>query len=229
MTEKVENLMDKIQDLIDSLSKLENEFLLSSQRILNAGNRKLYALDLLANAVNNRAIQLMKGFVTLIKDDNFISAVPLIRLQLDNGMRFFATTLVSDYNDLFMHFLDGKPLKKFKDAKGKPLTDIYLATKLNEYFPGTLELYKSSSGYIHLSERHLFATIVSTKKSEMSISQVVGGKPDTFTLMDKTNFTYTMYQISKLVLIVVEQWKHQKDKISKILHENNLTDGELSE
>jgi len=228
MKGKTKDKLDKIQDLIDSLSKLENEFLLSSQRILNAGNRKLYTIDLLANAVNNRAIQLMKGFTLLIKDDNFISAVPLIRLQLDNGMRFFATTLVSDYNDLFMHFLDGKPLKNFKDAKGRSLTDIYLATKLNDYFPGTLELYKSSSGYIHLSERHLFATIVSTNKSEMSISQVVGGRPDTFTLMDKTNFVYTMYQISQLVLVVVEQWKHQKDKISKLLPENNLNDGRLS-
>jgi hypothetical protein len=56
----------------------------------------LYPLDFLALAVLNRSLCLLSGFATLLDSKNLISAAPLTRLQLDNCLRFFASTLVEN-------------------------------------------------------------------------------------------------------------------------------------
>lgn len=208
--------MDKqetFEKLIETLDKLDNEFIQSSMRVLKAGEGNMYTIDLLSSAVNNRALQLTKGFITLIKEDNFISAIPLIRLQLDNALRFFATTLVSNYNEFFLHYLDGKPIRDYKDAKGQKLTDNYLAKTLDIYFPGTLKLYNDTSGHIHLSDRHFFATIGNIKDESRIVEMAVGPSVNNFKEEDKIDFVRTMIEVSKLVIIVVEQWRHYKDAI----------------
>ena len=207
--------MDQIQELLDSIDSLEAEFLESSQRFIKAGNSKLYTMDLFAWGVNNRALQLCKGFNSLIKDQNYISAIPLIRLQLDNVLRFFASTLVSDYNDFFIHYLDGKQIRDYKDSKGKPLTDNYLAKNLDKYFKGTLQLYKDTSGFIHLSDRHFFASVRRTGNQERTVQMALGNSVDNFSVEQKLDFVNTMFEVSKLVIVIVEQWRHEKDRMNK--------------
>ena len=65
---------EKYDKLIEVLDKLDDEFIQSSMRILNAGNGNMYTIDLLSSAVNNRALQLTKGFLVLAKENNFISS-----------------------------------------------------------------------------------------------------------------------------------------------------------
>ncbi|GAL86074.1 hypothetical protein MYP_3303 [Sporocytophaga myxococcoides] len=204
--------MSQLNELIEKLEKLENEFLQSSLRIINAGDKKIYSMDLLSTAVNNRALQITKGFVSLARENNYICAVPLIRLQLDNVLRFFATTLVSNYDDLFIHYLEGNPINRYRDSKGNLLTDNYLARSLEKIFPGTLKLYSTTSGYIHLSEKHFFANI---KEEDRKIQMAVGASVHNFSESDKTDFVKTMIEVSNLVIIILEQWKHRKEFISK--------------
>ena len=99
----------------------------STQRLIEAGDRKLRSLDFLAVPVSNRALSLAAAYVTLANAGNYLTAVSLIRLQLDNALRFFATTLVADSDDFALHFLDGKAIRDYSDARGKKLTDNYLA------------------------------------------------------------------------------------------------------
>jgi hypothetical protein len=201
---------ENLKSLLLSLDRFEDEFIRSAERILNAGGGKMYTLDLLSTAVSNRALQLSRGFSSLAKDENYISAIPLIRLQLDNALRFFAFTLVPDYNDLFSYYLEGKPINKYKDAKKQQLSDNYLATALDKHFPGTLNLYRETSGYIHLSERHFLAATGIKDKQKRSIQTVVGPRSNNFSEDDKIGFISTMIEVSKLVIIVLEQWKHRK-------------------
>ena len=121
---------------------------------MEAGNSKLFTLDFLAISVNNRAISLLNGYVSLVKSKNYLTAVSLIRLQLDNALRFFASTLVENSNDFAMHFIEGKAIKDYKDINGKRLSDNYLSKKLDVYFKGTQKLYSDTCGYIHLSDKH---------------------------------------------------------------------------
>ncbi|SRX75011.1 hypothetical protein [Aequorivita antarctica] len=206
------------------LTELENfhpQFIQSSQRIMEAGNSKLFTLDFLALSVNNRAISLINSYVTLVKSKNYLTAVSLIRLQLDNALRFFASTLVENSNEFAMHFIDGKPIKDYEDINGKKLSDNYLAKKLDVYFNGTQKLYNDTCGYIHLSDKHFFPTVSKKKREDLKFGIQIGSS-DNFRMDDKFKFTNTMLEVSKLVLIVVEQWKHEKIKLSEIHDKQNV-------
>ena len=188
---------------------------------MEAGDRKLRSLDFLAVPVSNRALSLAAAYVTLANAGNYLTAVSLIRLQLDNALRFFATTLVADSDDFALHFLDGKAIRDYSDARGKKLTDNYLAQQLEHYFPTTMQLYKDACGYIHLSDQHVAPTITHTVDASAATNfrNIVGlqvGDMDTFSLKEKIDFSRTMREVSKLVLIVLEQWKHEKNKLSTL-------------
>ena len=209
-----------LENILTELENFHNEFISSSQRIMEAGNSKLFSLDFLALSVNNRAISLINGYVTLVKTKNYLTAVSLIRLQLDNALRFFASTLVEDSNDFAMHFIDGKPIKDYEDINGKKLSDNYLAKKLDVYFKGTQKLYNDTCGYIHLSDKHFFPTVSKEKKENLKIGIQIGNS-DNFTIDERLDFSNTMLEVSKLVLIVIEQWKHEKIKLSEIHDKQN--------
>lgn len=204
-----------LEKLLTDLENFPKQFLDSSQRIMLAGNSKLFTLDFLALSVNNRAMSLTNGYITLAKDKNFLTAVSLIRLQLDNALRFFASTLVENSNDFAIHFLDGKPIKDYEDINGKKLGDNYLAKKLEVYFKGTQELYNHTCGYIHLSDKHFSPTLSKRKNKKQNIGIQIGSS-DNFSIEDKIDFSKTMLEVSKLVLIIVEQWKYEKIKLSGI-------------
>ncbi|MCB9203325.1 MAG: hypothetical protein H6604_09845 [Flavobacteriales bacterium] len=204
-----------LNNILDQISDFENEFIKSSERIMKAGNNKLFTLDFVALSINNRAISLIKGYLTLAKADNYLTAVSLVRLQLDNALRFFASTLVENSSDFAEHFIDGKAIRDYTDIDGKKLTDNYLAKKLENYFSGIKEVYEKTCGYIHFSDRHFFPTITREKIKDLSMQVVIGGSGN-FTIEEKLDFSKTMMEVSKIVLIVVEQWKHEKIKLSEI-------------
>lgn len=201
-----------LDKLLSDLDTFKDKFIDSSKRFLEAGDQSLYTLDLFASAVNNRAISLTNAFATLARSNNYLAAVSLIRLQLDNALRFYASTLVKDSHDFVMHFIKGNEIRDYQDTNGKNLTDTYLTKQLEKKFSGIIKLYKDTCGYVHLSDRHFFPT-VNTKENEHNIIEVRIGNYDTFKLADKVDFTKTMIEVSKLVLIMIEQWKHEKNRL----------------
>jgi hypothetical protein len=82
--------------------------------------------DILAVAVLNRSMCLVSGFASLVEAQNLVAAAPFVRLQLDNGLRFFAASLVDSADDFTMQVLNGTVIRKIKDKSGKNLTDQYL-------------------------------------------------------------------------------------------------------
>jgi hypothetical protein len=64
--------------------------------VLSAHRGDLYGFDLLAVATLNPSMCLLRGFCDLIASENFIAAAPLLRMQLDNCLRFYAGWLVSE-------------------------------------------------------------------------------------------------------------------------------------
>ncbi|MCR8560117.1 hypothetical protein KXD93_20870 [Mucilaginibacter sp. BJC16-A38] len=201
----------KLDSLIEELATYEGKYVNLSAEIISADNQNMYTMDLLSTAIANRAIQLVNGFCLLVRDDNYLCAIPLIRLQLDNALRFYAFFLVKSRDNLFSHFSDGKPINKYRDSKNNFLTDNYLATNLDKLFKGVLDTYKNTSSHIHLSDQHLLATrLLRTDKSKpMRIG--VGPKIDAFSVELKINFASTMNEVSRLVLIILNQWKLEKE------------------
>jgi hypothetical protein len=84
-----------------------------------------------AAASLNRSISLVKGFRKLIPD-NYICAAPIVRLQLDNVLRFSALSLVTDAEDFATRVAAGEKIGNLKDLDDQQMKDNYLKNKGNK-------------------------------------------------------------------------------------------------
>jgi len=202
--------------IFNKLSQLEREFINEAKLFLQIGgkNGHLHTMDLYTSAIINRAISLMSGFITLSSENNYISSVALIRIQLDNCIRFYASTLVADYDKFFLEYLKGKHIRNLKDTSGNKMTDTYLISNLDKLFPGVQKLYNNSSGYIHFSNEHsnLQTTL---NKEETRVIETRIGRYDFYSINQKVDFAYNMFKASEILLDLTRSWKFQKMKVEK--------------
>lgn len=203
----------KLAQYINKLSTTHVNFTKLGDDIFQANSQSRYVIDSLAFAVINRSIQLTQGYITLVNTNNYIAAIPLIRLQLDNALRFFAINLVTDANDFVFYFMDGKPVNRYESYTGEKLSDNYLATKMDAVSPGVLRLYKETCEYIHLSKQHVHASKYFDKGEVKLFVMDVDHPIDAFGLEAKVNFALNMLAVVKLVLIVLDRWKQTKQNL----------------
>lgn len=200
-----------LDGILEELSGFQKKIINSAKQTFIAGDSNLYSLDFFASAVYNRAISLTNGYVLLSKGNNYLAAVSLIRLQLDNVLRFFASSLVKDSSDFVNHFIEGKKISDYKDINGNKLFDSYLAKLLEAYIPGTQKLYDETCAYIHLSNKHFFPTVAKVDFTNRKVGIQIGSY-DVFSIDEKINFSSTMLEVSKLVILVIEKWQQEKSK-----------------
>jgi len=117
---------------------------------------------ILAWMVLKRSLSLVFGYTSLIRSSNFVSAVPLIRMQIDNLLRFRAAFLAPDINEFVASVIEGTEIRDLTDTKGHKMTDRYLQTQFAAEYPWLENLYRSTSGYVHLSDAH-FANAIRAK------------------------------------------------------------------
>jgi hypothetical protein len=120
----------------------------------------LYWNDLIANAVAQRSLHLVDGFVSLVRKRNLACAAPLIRLQLDNVLRLYAASMFRSGRDVFDALIAGTPLSRLKAPDGSRLHDAYLKRKAGEVFPWLPSVYDATSGFIHLSSPGILAPFI---------------------------------------------------------------------
>ncbi len=204
-----------LENQLKELEKLKHQHPTKAMNMMKADNSTLFPLDFLAVSVFKRSMSLIDGFCTLIKNKNFICAAPLVRLQLDNALRFFATTLVKEPHKLANAFIEGVPIKHFKDENtGEKLMDFYLVKKLSslgEQFKWISDLYKSSSGYIHLSVKHFFNSTNTKSNESMKFETVIGAYDNFITIEDKINASKSMIDTTKVVLFLLDSWTFNKN------------------
>jgi hypothetical protein len=156
-------------------------------------------------SIVNRAISLNRGFIILWKANNFSTAIPLIRLQIDNCMRLYAISISENSLEFYDSVLSGVHIKNIKDADGKKMSDDYLITKLDLIFPGFKNLYRNTSGYVHFSNEHMFANNkIKSKRDDSFILQTSIGAKEELEIFEEIDFCYNFFQaglsLSRLVL-----------------------------
>lgn len=191
-----------LNEIFKELNKLESSFLKEASIFLQP-NTNTYSMDFYYSAIINRSISLMKGFITLSKDNNYISSVPLIRIQIDNCLRFYASILVDDSDAFFIKFMKGEHIGNIRDTNGKEMKDTYLVEKLNKLFPGIHKLYKNTSGYVHLSNQHAFLQTSIVKEATIGIRI---GDFDFYNIDKKVDFAYNMFKASEILLDLIKEW-----------------------
>jgi hypothetical protein len=155
-----------VETALAALMSLEKSEVEMWQRMLRAYGGALYPLDLVALGALNRSAALCSGFRSLVEARNFICAASILRLQLDTALRFYAAFLVTEPHAFASAVLKGTPVRKLKDRTGTLMHDRHLVSCLSLQHPWVAKVYETTSGYIHLSEQHIFQAIESVEERE---------------------------------------------------------------
>lgn len=192
--------------------KLEeaNKFLLKvAEAIIRSGNFSAHTLDFYILSIINRAISLNKAFILLLENENSLTAISIVRLQLDNALRLNAIKVAENKDDFLNHFFEGKSINKYKENKVK-FTDFYLATQLNVEVPGALDLYNYLCDFIHFSDKHFEAT--KTKPlNEEAMFRVVVGNSDVLNETERNAFYDNMISINNTIIRISKEWINTKN------------------
>ena len=121
---------------------------------------KSYPTDLLTNTIINRAMAINDAYFRLIKLNNLIAAAPYIRMQMDNCIHVQAMLMVDETKlmKFINHFVAGKELYKFKDAKKNQMYEKYVVQELNKTITNFKATYEKYNDVIHLSNQHFIAS-----------------------------------------------------------------------
>jgi hypothetical protein len=86
---------------------------------------------------------------------------------------------VSNPHEFAASVLAGTEVRKLKDRSGALLTDRYLVESVASEFPWAPSVYKSTSGFIHLSDKHIYSAVQSVE-DDGRLSMLIGSDPDRF-------------------------------------------------
>lgn len=213
MTKDIINRDVNEEDLIGifaSISEL-NEALKNQAKeiyLTETNQGKLYKSTHYIFSIINRAIALNRGYKTLVDTKNYITAIPLLRLQVDNCLRLFALSLVSDRKHFYEEVLKGTHIRNLTDAEGKKMTDDYLVTKIDALFPKFKDLYKNTSGFIHFSNEHLFINNeVSESSAETFNLKTSIGDIDNLEIHIEVDYAFNMFNAGKKLLRLINGYR----------------------
>lgn len=193
--------------------ELKKRHLAIGKEIIKADSGTMFPVDILALAALNRSLCLSRAFDELIKHSNFIAAAPLLRLQLDNALRLFALTLVSNPHELASKVFEGTPIRKMRDRDNVLMTDKHLSDKLNQVYPWVKRVYENTSGYIHLSDKHIWnMTRLESSDPKLTLSSMKISDSDSFvpeSIYAEALESYS--EITKIIYTLLDGWVFTKN------------------
>lgn len=166
-------------------------------------------------SIVHRAIELNRGFVTLTKANNWVTAINLLRLQADNCMRLFALSLVKDRLDFYNRVLKGEHIRNIKDGEGNKMTDYYLSNKLDDLFPGFKTLYNNTCGFIHFSNEHLNLNTDKIEDDDSFIMYIRLAETTELSLYKKIDYAFNMFQVGKELFRLLKGYKLSMEDFMK--------------
>lgn len=197
----------KVKNLRGDIEKYRAIWLMTAK----ADGGAAFSLDMLSTAATHRAMCLIEGFCFTFEKENFICAAPLIRLMLDTLLRFYAVWLVDNPHELALAILEGKELRKLKDREGNKMLDSYLVNKLSAEYSWIKRVYRETSGYIHLSNKHYFNTLREVHDDTRSITVAIGPSDTSIAIEIWDEAIDAMQAISESLLRYLHGWAHTKE------------------
>jgi hypothetical protein len=167
---------EKVLKALNGLEERKDKMLVLGQKMLSAYGGALYPVDLLAVGAIKRVISLSGGIQLLINSFNMVCARVLLRIHIDTMLRFYAVFLVDNPHDFSHKVMGGNHIRRMQDKFGNKMTDSYLVSKLSAEYPWLTKVYKNLSGYVHLSEQHIFSSMQDLNEDARSVQLVIGEK-----------------------------------------------------
>lgn len=212
LEKKLEDYLSLLKDAPYNLIDVQSCYL---KVIKNEFNDNI-PFTLFLSSIINRAISLNDAFVLLAEHNNYIAAISLVRLQLDNILAFYSIYLVADKNAYAKYIIDGNEATSFIGIEGKPLRNSYVAKKMKKLVPNAVTFYKDMCGYIHLSKKFIQISACNIKEKNIEVSV---GQYDFFTIEEKVHITKDMYSI---VICLYELISNSFEKQSQSVTQSNF-------
>lgn len=127
----------------------------------------LFKEDFFFCASADRSLNLIDGFEDMLRKRNLTCVGALLRLQMDNCMRSYAAFIAKDKEAVIDCIIDGNPINKQVSKDGTKMTDGYLKGELSKIDTRFADVYNQASGYIHLSAKAFYQTIVKVENNSI--------------------------------------------------------------
>lgn len=208
------NKMTKINyfDLIDQKS----DAIIRLGRQLSAISSKFQAFDLFLIGALNRTVNINKAFTTLSRDNNFIAAAALTRINMDTLLRICARHITEfDSNTFASKVMAGEHIRRMKayDSNNK-LTDTNLVNRVSQIkdMEWVKKIYESGNAFVHFSDDIIAASRTIINENERQIGLTIGYH-DSFISEDiKLGATIWMDKIIDSIIEQAQLWMYEKCK-----------------
>ena len=111
-------------------------------------------IDLFVHSITFRAEAINNGYQALTESGNYLCAIALIRMQLDNFLIAWAGLACKNRDEFYVAYQSGKPINKLTDKEGNRLTQNFIVNSYAEIDPLVKEIYQNGNDFIHPS--HIF-------------------------------------------------------------------------
>ena len=197
-------LLKNIDESIDRLLELGKETFEA---------RPLCIYDLYCSAVLNKYVNLLRGFTQLMRDNNYIAAVPLVRVHLNLFLQLYASTLVSyGFDEFSKKIFKGRRIHNMKDSNGKLMKDKYLAKKFSkrEGLGWMSVMYDEvGNGYAHYSN-YIASSAHSFLEDEEKVMPIILSEDGFVSDAEKLETSIKINQITENMLAFINARNAQK-------------------
>ncbi|MET6990805.1 hypothetical protein [Sediminicola arcticus] len=203
---------------------------------LHAITPNFYPFDLFLIAALNRTINLNRAFIELSKENNFIAAAPLVRINLDTYLRLYAPRVSNlEFNEFASKVIfeqkkinNLKSTERTENGKLKSLSDNFLKNSISqiEGCEWVAKIYDAGSSFIHLDSNMFFASRKVNSEEEKTISLTIGYHDSFVPQSEKTGAAFWMNKITEGIIEQAMLWIAEKanDFGFDIKKLNNLDD-----
>lgn len=200
------------------LTEIDNK----SKAIINMGKQltaitpKIETFDFLLIAALNRTVNISKAYTTLIRDNNFIAAAPLVRINIDTLLRLYAS-IISEYdrNTFASKVMGGELIKKMKLNGTKIKLDdrtLYLEISKVEGMEWVKDIYQAGNSFVHLEKSHIFSSLKIADETERTINMSIGFHDAFIPESEKNGSAVWMNKIVDSIIQQAQIWMYEKAK-----------------
>jgi hypothetical protein len=200
--------MESVEESLVALETRGDPHQFVGQALYDACAGDLFPCDMLAMAVLDRSVNLLGGFLVLMRNHGYTTGAALLRMQLDNVLRLHGViAATSDPHGVAEQVFGGTHVRKIKDKSGQPMTDARLQELLEPKAPGIKEIYSQASGYVHLSREHVLH-FIRRSPADANGSRIftIGNNDDHLTPEHKLALIKAFDVVTGAVLDVVGLW-----------------------
>jgi len=218
-------LFEKYPKLISELDQLlkerERQMRLFAGTL--AGGRGLLE-DALHQAIVDRSLSIISGFIDMIIAANFSCAAVLVRLQMDSMLRlYFIAQHPAERTRVIQEWSSGKGFDKIPMMNGqkRKLNDRELKDEIMPIFPTVHAVYGELCDYVHLSSKYFQMTVTHYDATTHRSHCEIGAQKDYLPETEYKKLFLWLTTFTKLISDSLDEWGILKKALPSKCMTNN--------